>query len=168
MNTNDNVRVLQTGTGHLTTIPARELAPGMTRGRVVGIEGEVWVDARELVQGDVYHHPPFPDNVRETTFRRLKDTFHDVYPMTLEEWEDGFRRDLHPEQEIRIWAWMADAFEHFTAGRALSFDQRKDTFNVILAAINAGKDYAHLVVNPVTLSKSRVREIVAFLYHPPV
>jgi hypothetical protein len=155
------VRVLDPATGQLTTIPARELAPGMIRATVQGIEGEVWLSAAALGPSPL-RHPPFGEELRQRMVE-LRDTFHDVYPRTAEEWEDGFRRDLHAEQEIAAWLHMAKAFRHFTDGRTLSPEQRRDIFDVIVATVNNGRDKVLLTTNPLTLSRRRVRQIVDFV-----
>jgi hypothetical protein len=160
------VRVYDTKTEPLTSIPARELAPGMIRVIIEDMDGEVWVDANQLNAGRDYYHPPFEGKRREL-MSMFADTFHDVYPRTAERWEDGFRRDENADKEIAMWVQMAYAFEHFTQGRKLSFEQRKDIFNVIGTAVNNGKEMVLLTMNPLTLSKKRVKEIVEFLFTPP-
>jgi hypothetical protein len=154
------VRVYDFTTKKLFTIPERELAPGMVRARVAGIDGEVWVAAETLKDSD-YRHPPFPEDVR-ALIRRLHEVFKDVYPQTVEEWEDGFRRDQHPEREIAIWQRMADIYTHFTEGRSLNSDQKKDIFQVILACVNNGPRHVLTTTNPRTLSRKRVKEIIDY------
>jgi hypothetical protein len=157
------VRLYDFRTKQLTKIPARELAPGMVRARITGIDGEVFVDAAQVLRGGEVRHPPFPDAVREQ-LRRLYETFQDVYPKTLEEWEDGFRRDMHPEREIALWEYMATVFEHFTAGRSLNPEQRRDIYLVILTCMNNGKENVLVTTNPQTLSRKQVNEIVEFFF----
>jgi len=157
----EKVRVYDLQTKQLTTIPAAELAPGMVRANVQGIEGDVWIDATTAGQAPL-RHPPFPEEIREH-FRRFAALFHDVYPITPEQWEDGFRRDTNPEKEIAVWLRIADAFEHFTEGRQLFQDQRKDIFDVLLSLATNGADHVLQTVSPRTLSRKRVKEMVDFL-----
>jgi hypothetical protein len=157
------VRVYGFNTGAITRILARELAPGMVRARLTGIEGEVWIAGSQVRQSG-YRHGPFDEGVRDV-LRQFEALFCDVYPMTAAEWEDGFRRDLHPDREMAPWLRRAEVFVHFMAGRDLSFDQRQDIFQAILTAVSNGKEAVLLTSNPVTLSKRRVREIVDYLFH---
>jgi hypothetical protein len=62
---------------------------------------------------------------------RLRAVFRDVFPRSLADWEHGFRCDRDPRREIARWLRLADAFEHFAAGRDLSPEQRLDLFAVI-------------------------------------
>jgi hypothetical protein len=153
--TSDKVRVYDLETGKLTTIPVRELAPGMIRASVEGIEGDVWVDAKQAKSSPEYRHPPFDQDTRDVLVR-LEQVFHDVYPCSLDKCEDAFRRDANPDKEILLWLRMGYAFDHFTKGRRLNAEQRMDIFSVINAAMNVGKDKVHFVVAPRTLSKRRV------------
>jgi hypothetical protein len=158
------VRLFDLETQKTTKIPARELAPGMVRA-VIGGVGEVWVDSRSPLisdDGPVWH-PPLGEEVRET-LRRLQATFRDVFPRTLEEWENGFRQELLLEQELAAWVVIADAFEHFTAGRALSYEEWRDTFQVILTAVSNGRDHVVAAVAPVTLAREQIEEILDFVF----
>jgi hypothetical protein len=154
------VRVLDLDTGIITTIPARELAPGMVKAEVQGIVGEVWVDASKGRESPI-RHPRFPDAYRDV-FRELARVFGDVYRQTVEQWEEGFRREQHPEQEIALLLYLADVFTHFTAGRNLDAHQRKDIYDVVLACVNNGPEQLRFVTSPRTLSRKRVLEIVGF------
>jgi hypothetical protein len=160
----DTVRVYDFATKQIMIIPAAELAPGMVCAQVEGIEGEVWIDAKGLKEGP-FRHPPFGEEVR-AHLRRLQDVLHDVYPITVEQWEEGFRRDADPEPEIATWLRIADVYEHFTEGHALDQEHKRDIFDVILACVNNGKDYVSQTTSPRTLSRARVREIAAYLFPP--
>jgi hypothetical protein len=103
-------------------------------------------------------HSPFPDSLR-TSVRLIQEAFADVWPRTVEEWEDGLRRELHHQKEIGYWLCMADTYKHFTAGRDLSNKQRKDIFGVIVAASRGEKPGDP----PLTLSWKRVQEIREYL-----
>jgi hypothetical protein len=90
----DRVRVFDFGTEQIITMPAAELAPGMVKARLEGIEGEVWIDSSHLKK-NVFQHPPFDEEVRDH-LHEIKSALNEVYPMSLEQWEDGFRRDRTP------------------------------------------------------------------------
>jgi hypothetical protein len=156
------VRLYDFDTGVITTIPARELAPGMIRASVQGIEGDVWVPVDALKLGTSRpQHPPFCAEVRKT-LRSIHRTIKEVYPVSFELWEGGFRRDTHPEQEIALWKVIADGFQHFTAGRAYTPEQKQDIFNILLGACNCGKDIVHYVTDPLTLSKAQIDRIARY------
>jgi hypothetical protein len=155
------VRIFDFANKSITTIPARELAPGMVQARIPGIDGEVWIEARQAISYDSYRHPPFSEKTHQI-FRYLRKTFIGVYPGTLEEWEDGFRRDGHPAREISYWIHGAEVFGHFTSGRVLSREKRKDIFAVVLNCMNNGPEYVRMTTNLRTLSSKQVRKIVNY------
>jgi hypothetical protein len=137
----------------------------MVRIRVEDSDCEVWVDAAQGLPGQL-KHPHFGEDVR-ALLADLQDTFRDVYPRTLEEWEDGFRRDDHPEWEIAVWLHMARAYRHFLGECPQPPEERREIFDVILAAVNNGREYVRLTTNPLTLTPERVREIVDFVCPGP-
>jgi hypothetical protein len=153
------VRIYDVETKRLTTIPASELAPGMVRVRDTEL-GEVWIEVGQAKLDAPYRHPPFTEEDREKYLKPLQETFKDVYPCTLEEWEANFRREQNIEREIATWLVMRGHFKRFTEGRDLAVDQRQDIFQVILACVNNGPDHVLATVSARTLSRKRVKEIV--------
>jgi hypothetical protein len=157
----ETVRVYDFATGSVVTIPAAELAPGMVRARVEGIDGEVWIDGSTLASGQ-HQHPHF-EGERKELMQVFAEVFADVYPKTPEEWEDGFRRDVHVDREIAMWQGIAHVFLHFTEGRGYDRDQKNDIFRVVLAYVNNGPDRVLQTVSPRTLSRNRVKDIIAHM-----
>jgi hypothetical protein len=155
------VRVHDAATNRTVNIPACELAPGMIRTRIAGEAEEVWVEGSSLGASG-FQHPPFSPELRRE-MEWLRDALHEVRPLTAEEWEDGFRRDVNMAAEIDLWLLMARCFQNLTAGRTLTLDQKKDIFKVILTTVTNGAEYVTQTINPATLSKESVREIAAFV-----
>jgi hypothetical protein len=126
------VRMHDLETGTVVTVPKRELRPGMIRARFVekGDQlGEiVWLDPTTLNTDSAFKHDPFPAEIREI-LEEIRIALHDVFPMTLEEWEHGFRCDAHPTREIRLWLHAARVFKHFTDG--WDYDQKVHMFQVL-------------------------------------
>jgi hypothetical protein len=154
------VRVLDTKTNKITTIPACELAEGMIRARVDGIEGEVFVDAKTLRKETTFRHPPFDEKVRDL-LREFAEALADVYPTTVEQWEDGFRRDMNPEKEIGIWVNIVSCYRHFTEVKVSDPAKKNDIFQLILACVNNGPERALATVTLKSLSRKRAAQIVA-------
>lgn len=152
------VRVFDFKNRTLTTIPAQELAPGMVRSTVQGIDGEVWVDASQALQG-VYRHPPFPAATREK-IREIKSIFHEVLRWSLDQWEDNFRRDVHADREIALWLHMGAIYRHFAGQGDLRRNEKKELFNVILMCATNGPVLARMTINAQTLPKKRVEQII--------
>ena len=159
---NRQVKVAGDGSTPDFHMPARVLNQDMVRGRMQETGEEVWVESAQLANPRELRHPPFPAGVRAKVSQIL-DTFKEVHPLTLAEWEDGFRHDMHPEREIAIWLHLRECYLHFTGGRPLTLDQKRDIFEVIVLASFNGSAVAGETVRCPTLSRRRVREIAAFV-----
>ena len=57
------------------------------------------IDPAKLKRGPIRHEELPLSLVARINY--LRSTLHEVHPMSIEEWLDGFRRDLNPESEVR-------------------------------------------------------------------
>ena len=66
------------------------------------------VDPREVQQGPI-RHETLPDELISRV-RLIRAALLSVYPNSMEFWLDGFKRDVHPDQEIMWWElnWTPD------------------------------------------------------------
>jgi hypothetical protein len=152
------VNVLDTATNSVTRMPARELAPYMVQVNMEGIEGLVWMDVRELKQ-NIYQHPPFCEDVRDL-LREIKASIDEFYCLSLEEWEDGFRRDGHPEQEIGLWLHLSRTYRGLTTSRDLSVEQRHDYFWALVACLNSPREHVLKVFSPNAISVEEAKDVI--------
>ncbi len=131
------VKVYDVATRITTTIPASELTAGMVRIQLNGSDEVLWADAAELdaAQGP-HRHPPFSGARREKVLY-IEQSLRDVYPKTYEAWEDGFRQDLHVEQELDLWVRVSRCLTEFTERHSPSPDERQEAFEVLGACLNA-------------------------------
>jgi hypothetical protein len=130
------VKVYDFKTKTVTTIPAAELAPGMVRIQLNGSKEVYWADASAI--GEVtgrYWHPPFTGELKEKIVF-IQRALSDVYFNTLEYWEDGFRQDLHAEQEIEQWFRVAMLYSTFADTHRLTREQKHEAFSVLGACLN--------------------------------
>jgi hypothetical protein len=163
--TRRTVRVYEPDTGSLSEIPEEELAPGMIQIRVDGIEGEVWADASQLRPSE-YRHPPFTEKDRDY-LRAIKQKLDEVYPLSLEEWEDGFRRDQNPEREIAIWLFVAERYAEQVEGRALDPAQKREIFRVLVSCTNSPRESVLSVTQLDALTQEEAQKVVdRFFYRP--
>ena len=147
--------------GRVVRIPASELRPGVVQARGQGIDELVWVLPDQLQHGEV-KHPPFGEDVREY-IRQIQAAFAEHRPLSFEEWEEGFRRDAHPEREIALWSHAADVYRAF-ADQETSPERRKDIYRVIVACLTASPDTVWHVLRPAVLSKPEAERVVTRFY----
>jgi hypothetical protein len=166
------VRMHDSETGEVVTVPKRELRPGMIQARCMSKDGRlgeiVWHDPASLKRARTFKHDPFPADIREV-LEEIRVAFHDVRPRTQANWEDGFRYDMHPTREIRLWLHAARVFKHFTEHWDHDADQKAHMFRVIVECLNNGRNHLLLKEGPRTLSRRRVQAITDYFFtqEPP-
>lgn len=89
---------------------------------------------------------------------RIRDTLNEFQDpsSSLEEWLEDFKRDVHPEKEVRIWEQIASFFEVFRSTRVLSHEASKEAVAVLL-----GWSVGVATSSTKHLTKQDVRELLA-------
>jgi hypothetical protein len=157
----ETVPFLDTATGKVVQIPAAELRPGAVQARVEGVDGVVWIMADEVKPGEI-RHPPFSEEIRAYV-RRIREAFAEHRPLTLEEWEEGFRRDLRPSHEIALWLHAADVYEEFAADEPSPL-RREDVYATIVACLNASPEGVWHVLETAELSREEAQRVIDRYY----
>jgi hypothetical protein len=130
-------------------IPYREGEPAPI-GRMLAVDGRtgqrIWIDPSKVQRGE----PPedvlrqmgrseplgtlTPD--QEERVRRLAWALRRDKPLPLDQWLHGFRRDMHPEQEIMLWEALAETLREEVSDRKPAKRERELLFAVLLQALN--------------------------------
>jgi hypothetical protein len=160
------VRVYDPVTNTVSTRPASELPPNLTKIHIAD-QGEIWVDTSKIKQEQSrVPGAPLPEAARQA-LGGLRDNFEEVYPRTLEEWEDALRANPHAEHELALWLFMQDMYLHFTTGWTLDPDQPADIcrhiFQVVTGYMTQGTVKVLAMTHAPALSENRVREMVTFM-----
>jgi hypothetical protein len=142
-------------------IPASELRPGVVQARVQGIDELVWISPEQLHPGEL-RHPPFDEDVR-AYIRQIHEAFAEQRPLSFDEWEDGFRRDGHPEREIALWVHAANVYSAFTASER-SAERRADVYRIIVAAMTAPRDKIWHVLKLSAMSRDEAEPVIRRIY----
>ena len=160
------VRYLDPETQRVIRIPAAELAPGSVRASRHGSGEDVWVAAHELQPGPLLQ-PPFAEDVREL-IREIQRALERVHPQTLEQWEDGFRRDLQPEREIAIFLHVGQILRQaMEDGVAADVPQReKEIYRVLAACMVGTPEHVRHILGPTPLSPAEVQQLADRYYGP--
>ena len=165
----NRIRYFDSETVKVVRIPASELLSGAVFTRVEGIEGEVWtqpstggqpVNDQQAVNGEQngYKHPPFNESVR-IYIEQIQAAFAEHYPLSFEEWEDGFRRDENASQQIAVWWYAADIYKAFAANETCEH-RRADVYRCIFNCMIASQESFWDVYHPSTISCSEAQRIV--------
>ena len=152
------VKVYNSHSNSVTAIPAVELAPGMIRIQLVGHSDIYWADPADLKVAGRYWHPPFTDELKEKIVF-IQRALSDVHFNTLEFWEDGFRQDLHAEQEIEAWFRVAMLYSTFTDTHRLNREQKHEAFFVLGACLNGTRSTVFLTLRLDSLPRFLAEEL---------
>jgi hypothetical protein len=116
------------------------------------------VDPKHLRPGPIRHKTLPPELLEE-----VGDVFDVIGPyigMTLEEFEIGFMRDMHPQSEVAVWssitaAWLA-YHEKFLGDEVLTDDEERRLLGALIAISTGVEDVSKLNV-PVEVGRRLVR-----------
>ena len=91
-----------------------------------------FIDPKLLKLGPQQHAKLTPDLVDR--IRLIRASFLEVFPGSLKNWIDDFKRDSHPSREVAVWEHLAAVYvECCSASQGLSSDQHKQLFKLIFA-----------------------------------
>ena len=155
------VRVYDFDSKRVSEIPEAELAPGMIQAQLDGV-GLVWIRAARVKTGPI-RHPPFSEELRGL-LREIRTTFDEVYPKSLEDWEDGFRRDANAEQEIAAWYYAARKYQQCLRGQNYSLPQRQEVFAIIAACMTSPREQVLKIVQLSALPQEKATEAIEIFF----
>ena len=116
------------------------------------------VDPNSLRAGPRRNHN-FPKEIIDM-IEDMRITFKEVYPISLEEWIEGFDRDSNPEQEIALWSYMADVYKKLIKKYPNKLEYHEEIFKIILACSMGDDAYVLSQAKVKKLSKSDVNLII--------
>lgn len=153
------VKVHDLTTGETTTIPASELAVGMVRIRFNDSDEILWVDSSQMEAAQsAYRHPPFTGALREKILY-IEQSLQDVFPKNYEQWEDGFRRDLHAEQEIDLWVRVSRCLNNFIEHHGPDPEERQEAFKILGACLNSTRSTVFQIVSERLLDRATAEQL---------
>jgi hypothetical protein len=124
----------------------------LVQARVQGIDQIVWVLPEQLQEGEI-RHPPFAEALR-AYIRDIQAAFAEHRDLSWEEWEEGFRRDAHPEREIAGFSYAADVYRLFTANEESAL-RRREIYRFLIACMTTSPDSVWHVVKLSELKRSQ-------------
>ena len=89
-----------------------------------------WIDPNTIQPGPIRRDSLTPEQMERV--RKLQSVFVEVDGQSVEQWVDGFKRDLNPDSELDIWETMAKAYTAYCSKRTLSPEAKKEVYKVVL------------------------------------
>lgn len=155
----ENVEVINIETRDVSLVPSEQIGPGMIR---ISYEGkEYWADSAQLQQNE-YQHEPFNGKVK-ARIEFIMASLSDVYPLSYQDWEDGFRRDQNPVNEIIIWERIVSVYKTY-ANQTSELDIKSEMYSVVLTCSYSKPDQVLNQVSLKSLSEVKAKEMIRAYY----
>jgi hypothetical protein len=135
------VRCYDTKNRKIYFVSESEVPGTFIQGDVDGIPGSVWLDPLGLKPNPGYYHESLRDEYKEYILE-LMENLRGVYDLTYEEWEDGFRKDRNPDNEMAMWLPMSGRLRGILDSEFWDEVEKKELFKMMLAIMNGGSDHA--------------------------
>ena len=161
------VRLFDSKTNTVSEIPACELTGDVLRVSTNGVEGEVYMYARDLNEGRPKRsHQAMRKWMPRINFIRM--ILADVYPQTKKEWVEGFRKDLDIEGETKFWMILAGHFWRINQAHHYSKPEQQEVFNILFRLGMSGTaDEILAQCNYPLLGRQRAEEVLQMASKPP-
>ncbi|KQB39588.1 hypothetical protein [Flavobacterium aquidurense] len=89
-------------------------------------------DPNQLIPGPIVHNQLSEEQIEKIT--KIQSVFSDVYPISLEDSIKNFKRDRNPDNEIRVWFNMMNAYEKFVSkDPQITVEKKSEVFKLILS-----------------------------------
>ena len=91
-------------------------------------------------------------------------TFDEVYPRSLEEWLDGYRRDANPESEVQWWERLARCYTTYNQTNSLTGDQKQALFRILFMLGMGISETEKLEADLASLPADALEDIMGLLW----
>jgi hypothetical protein len=84
----------------------------------------------DLKPGPIRHQKLPPALVAR--IEAIRSALDEVYPQSMAEWLDGFKRDANPEAQVVWWERLAHCYTEYTRIQDINPEQRRSSFRAIM------------------------------------
>jgi hypothetical protein len=88
----------------------------------------------------------------------------DVYPQTVEQWEDGFRCDRDPAREVAGWLHITAILKVMASRQGYDLPRRKECFRILVACLTGDRTTVSERSDPKLLPSSEVEQTIKYFY----
>lgn len=144
--------------GQEWVVPADELGPDMMEVFDANIQKTVWMDKRHARWSKRRNDGSYWTEDFKQRTQAVKDALERVYPCTLDEWNEGFRTDMHPDLELFRWEAVAAAYKKHAYAR-VQF-KNLEIFKILMACTFSNRKHAMHVMPENSFSRKKLRIII--------
>ncbi|MDR7088837.1 hypothetical protein [Cellvibrio fibrivorans] len=128
----------------------------------INLEGKIyWANSNQLTQ-NTYQHPPFEGELRQK-ISNIQKELESVNSQTYAEWEDGFRRDQNPKNEVAIWEHIVSVYRKFSKNYP-DVAAKKEIYKIAVLCSYSEESAVLTQANVKVISSQVAQEIIAEYY----
>lgn len=151
--------------GVMQEIPVAELANGEIEVTSPEVDGPCWVNVDELKPGPI-RQPVFTGECADAIWY-IQQSLYEVLPKTYETWEDEFRRDMNPGEQIGLWLWVTRCYLKAIRGRDVSMEVKNAYMTVLTGCLLVPRDSIVKAMPKVCISREDAEWMVGLFYETP-
>lgn len=119
------------------------------------------INPNDLIPGPIVHDQLSDEQIEKIT--KIQTVFYDVYPVSLEETITNFKRDRNPDNEIKIWHNMMQAYEKFVSkDPEITLEKKSEVFKLILTRSMMDEEKVRNQTELKLLTNNEVNEILSY------
>lgn len=154
-----DVEVYDFDTQKVYLMPEEKLGASMVR---INLDGKLyWASSNQLKQGE-FQHPVFDGELKEKILNIQRELTL-INPQTYAEWEDGFRRDHNPKNEIAIWEHIIQTYSKFSKN-VEDLEAKKEIYKIAVICSYSQKSVVLSQAKVKIISSETARAIVDEYY----
>lgn len=125
------------------------------------------IDPNEIQLNDIVHDTLTTEQI--TKIKKIHSIFQEVDKISLEQTIEDFKRDLHPDNEIKIWLIMADAYQNYlnSKNKEVDLNTKKEVYKLILSRSMMPNEEAIKNSDLKILSKNEAEKVLSFYTAKP-
>ncbi|MCD0464778.1 hypothetical protein [Flavobacterium sp. ENC] len=123
------------------------------------------INANKFQLNKVVHDSLTQEQIEK--IKTIHNVFAEVDKSSLEQTITDFKRDLHPDNEIKIWLQMAKAYEGYLSKSKKSIEEKREIFKLILLRSTQSTEETIHSIDLEYLSKKDAEEVLSFYPNTP-
>ncbi|MCD0471576.1 hypothetical protein [Flavobacterium sp. JAS] len=119
------------------------------------------LNPNKLIPGPIVHEQLTNEQIEK--IKKIQSTFSDVYQVSLEDTITNFKRDRNPDNEIRVWFNMMQAYEKFISKDSqITVEKKSEVFKLILLRSMMDENIVRSQTECKILTKNEMNEIFEY------
>lgn len=119
------------------------------------------INPNDLIPGPIVHDQLSDEQIEKIT--KIQSAFSDVYQISLDETITNFKRDRNPDNEIRVWLNMMQAYEKFISkDPEITVEKKSEVFKLILTRSMMDENKVRNQADFKILNENEINEIFGY------